>query len=45
VGAYFDGFFFFFLQWAILLAYLQKHYEISPPQVKITFFTLFYQNT
>ncbi len=24
------------------LAYHQKHYEISPPQGKITFFTLLY---
>ncbi len=31
----------FFLQWVIQLAYLQKHYEISP-QVKIIFFILFY---
>jgi hypothetical protein len=31
---------FIFLQWAISLVYHQKHYEISPPQVKITFFTL-----
>jgi hypothetical protein len=30
------------LQWAKWLAYHQKHYEIPPPQVEITFFTLFY---
>jgi hypothetical protein len=29
------------LQWAIWLAYHKKHYEFSPPQVKITFLTLF----
>ncbi len=32
----------FFWQWVIQLAYLQIHYEISPPQIRITSFTLFY---
>jgi hypothetical protein len=31
----------YILQWARWLAYHQKNYEI-PPQVEITFFTLFY---
>jgi hypothetical protein len=39
VGALVDG---HFWQWAIWLVYHQKHYEIPLPQVKITFFELFY---
>jgi hypothetical protein len=34
--------FFFKLQWTISLTYHQKHYEIPPYRIKITFFTLFY---
>jgi hypothetical protein len=45
-GCMFWCFFFLVWQWAIWLAYHQKHYEIPlSPQVKITFFTLFYTYT
>ncbi len=40
MGACFDDF--FFVVMGDLLACHQKNYESSPPEVKITFFTLFY---
>ncbi len=42
MGVYFDGFFLFLFEMGHLADLCSKIYEISPPQVKITIFTLLY---